>query len=188
MWEIRAARGEDASELGAVAREIFYDTFGPSNSVSDMEIYCSEEFTPEVLAGVIADPDTRILLAMHEGRIVGYAQIRHSEAPACVPGGPAIEMKRFYVLKAWHGTGLAGELLNAVNAKARAEGAEWLWLNVWEHNLRAIRFYEKCGFDTVGECPYVLGTDIQRDFIMAAPIDDLDRIFNEKIARTRQRS
>ncbi|MEO5930415.1 MAG: GNAT family N-acetyltransferase [Candidatus Kapaibacterium sp.] len=170
MWEIRAAREEDAPELSRVAQEIFHDTFGPSNSASDMELYCSEEFTPEVLAGVITDPDTRVLLATHDENIVAYAQLRHSETPACVPGGPAIEMKRFYVLKKWHGLGLAGKLLNAVNRKALAEGAKWLWLNVWEHNLRAIRFYEKCGFNTVGECPYVLGTDLQRDYIMAAPL------------------
>ena len=52
-------------------------------------------------------------------------------------------------------------------ASARAHGADWLWLGVWEQNPRAIAFYQKHGFRTIGEQTFVLGTDRQRDLVMA---------------------
>ena len=45
-------------------------------------------------------------------------------------------------------------------------GRETLWLGVWEHNARAIRFYEKCGFRDAGSHPFLLGNDLQTDRIM----------------------
>jgi diamine N-acetyltransferase len=54
--------------------------------------------------------------------------------------------------------------------RARGVGAAALWLGVWEHNPRAIRFYEKHGFTTVGEQPFVLGKDPQRDLVMVRPL------------------
>jgi len=173
MWKIRTAREEDAEELSRVARDIFYDTFGASNSDADMELYCSQEFTPAAIATLITDPQTHMLLATHDGRIIGYAQVRRGEAPTGVPGCPAIELKRFYIAKAWHGAGLARALMSAVADRSLEDGMEGLWLGVWEHNLRAIRFYRKCGFNVVGELPYILGTDLQRDFVMASLIRDL---------------
>jgi ribosomal protein S18 acetylase RimI-like enzyme len=42
-----------------------------------------------------------------------------------------------------------------------------VWLDVWERNTRAIEFYEKQGFTIVGEQDFVLGSDVQRDLLMA---------------------
>jgi ribosomal protein S18 acetylase RimI-like enzyme len=45
-----------------------------------------------------------------------------------------------------------------------------VWLGVWEHNPRAIAFYKKYGFISVGEHPFPLGGDLQRDIVMAKPL------------------
>ena len=42
-----------------------------------------------------------------------------------------------------------------------------MWLGVWQRNPRAVRFYEKCGFRRVAEATFVLGTDVQTDWVMA---------------------
>ena len=39
-----------------------------------------------------------------------------------------------------------------------------------ERNPRAISFYEKGGFRTVGSHTFLLGTDEQRDIVMARPL------------------
>jgi diamine N-acetyltransferase len=45
-----------------------------------------------------------------------------------------------------------------------------VWLGVWERNPRAMAFYKKFGFGEVGEHVFPLGTDPQRDVIMARPV------------------
>ena len=169
-WEIRAARTEDAAQLSELAERIFRDTFGEFNTAADMNIYCAEAFTPAAMIGEINDPHTDILIALHGNRPAAYAHLHRGTAPPMVHGGRPVELKRFYVEAQWHGSGLARELMQRVITLALEHGAETLWLGVWERNPRAIRFYHKYGFSEVGEQPFMLGTDLQRDLIMARPL------------------
>ena len=60
--------------------------------------------------------------------------------------------------------------MRAVEAMAQREGHDDVWLAVWEHNARAIRFYEKHGFARVGEQLFRLGADTQTDWLMARAV------------------
>jgi ribosomal protein S18 acetylase RimI-like enzyme len=42
----------------------------------------------------------------------------------------------------------------------------YIWLGVWEHNPKAISFYEKNGFTVFGQKVFQMGEDQQRDFMM----------------------
>lgn len=54
------------------------------------------------------------------------------------------------VSPALQGRGLARRLLDALVAQARAEGAQWLWLEVRPSNQRARDVYRRYGFEEVG--------------------------------------
>ncbi|HSU51405.1 MAG TPA: GNAT family N-acetyltransferase, partial [Segetibacter sp.] len=41
-----------------------------------------------------------------------------------------------------------------------------IFLGVWEHNKKAISFYEKLGFKKFGEHLFMLGKDAQTDWLM----------------------
>jgi ribosomal protein S18 acetylase RimI-like enzyme len=56
--------------------------------------------------------------------------------------------------------------MRACLEEARKMGHATIWLGVWEKNERAIRFYDKWGFRKIGEKQFVLGRDVQTDFIM----------------------
>lgn len=43
---------------------------------------------------------------------------------------------------------------------------EIMWLGVWEENFNAQRVYEKLGYRRVGKHDFVIGGDVQTDFIM----------------------
>ena len=49
---------------------------------------------------------------------------------------------------------------------ARQKGKQWIWLGVWEHNHRAITFYEKMGFTIFDRHIFLLGQDVQYDWWM----------------------
>jgi GNAT superfamily N-acetyltransferase len=184
MWEIRPANAGDAAQLSQIAQEIFYDTFGPFNRKSDMDLYCGEAFSQAALAATLADPDIETIVAAGEHGLIAYTQLQRSPAPEEVSGSGPIEVMRFYIQRAWHGAGLARELMRSVAARSVELGCGTVWLGVWEHNPRAIRFYEKCGFAIVGAHPFLLGTDLQRDLLMAAPIDVLRKNLDSTIPRT----
>ena len=172
MWEIRAATRNEAARLGEVAERIFRDTFAPFNTEADMDMYCAEEMSETTFASAIADPLSEILVAVEGEEIVAYAHLHRSPSPAA-PDDEAIELKRFYVLRDRHGSGLARDLMRAVAERAAELGATTLWLGVWERNERAIAFYRKLGFEEAGELRFILGTDLQRDLLMTVPMATL---------------
>lgn len=178
MTSIRNASSADTARLSRLAAATFRDTFEAENTSEDMERYLAEAFTPERQAAEISDPDSTILVAEHHVssdnvEFVGYAHLVSGSTPEAVEGPVPLELKRLYVARAWHGRGVAQALMNAVLDAARARGAKTLWLGVWERNPRAAAFYEKYGFTRVGEHSFVLGSDVQTDWVLARPIEDV---------------
>ena len=57
-------------------------------------------------------------------------------------------------------------LYNKAIELARAMQLKYVWLGVWEENVRAIRFYEKNGFKTFDKHVFRLGSDEQTDIMM----------------------
>ena len=43
---------------------------------------------------------------------------------------------------------------------------KYIWLGVWEKNEKAIHFYKKNGFYKIGSHSFVMGEDVQTDYIM----------------------
>ena len=164
---VRTATLADAGRLSRLAAATFRETFEGENTPEDMARYVAESFGPERQAAEIGDPAGTVLLAEHDAELVGYAHLTSGPAPAAVEGAAPLELKRLYVARTWHGQGVAQALMNAVLDAARARGAETLWLGVWERNPRAVAFYGKYGFARVGERTFVLGTDLQTDWILA---------------------
>ncbi len=166
----RPARAQDAEALSAFAARTFHATYAPHDSPEDLAAYAAASFTVEVQAAEIADPALSTLLVEVQGELAGYAQLRAGPAPAGVPGERPLEVARFYVDARWQGTGLAVRLMDEVAARAAAEGHDALWLGVFRENARAIAFYLRRGFRVVGAQPFVLGSKVEEDDVMALPI------------------
>ena len=49
-------------------------------------------------------------------------------------------------------------------------GCDVVWLDVWEHNPRAIAFYRKWGFEQVGTQTFQLGEDVQNDWLIVRSV------------------
>jgi ribosomal protein S18 acetylase RimI-like enzyme len=45
-----------------------------------------------------------------------------------------------------------------------------MWLGVWERNPRAIAFYLKTGFVSVGSHVFMVGSDPQTDLVLVSPL------------------
>ena len=75
-------------------------------------------------------------------------------------------MARFYVDASLHGRGAAQDLMAAVLGQALAAGHDGVWLQVWERNARAIRFYAKAGFADAGEATFRVGEQVDLDRLL----------------------
>lgn len=164
--EIRKAVPADAGPLSELARETFCHTFSEANTLSDMELYVTNNFSVEKQLTEINDPQRWIEMAWVNQVHVGYYQILNGQTDPSVTGKKPLELVRLYVQTAWHGKGVAAALLSKALGTAAENGFLTVWLGVWEENHRARKFYRKNGFRAVGSHIFTLGTDEQTDLIM----------------------
>lgn len=167
-FTIRTATPADAAILADFAARSFHDTFAAHNSQADMDAYLPTTFSPAIQRAEIEAENIETLLveAGTPPRCAGFAQIVFNQPSPFVTAPSPIEVKRFYVGRDHHGGGMAGALMAEILRHAEPGGAT-IWLGVWEHNARAIRFYQRHGFVAAGEQSFMLGKDVQRDVVMA---------------------
>ena len=164
--ELRKADLTDLPELLALARTSFVQAFTAGNKPENVQAYLAEAFTEDKLTKEIQETASTFIVASLAGKLVGYTKLNLSAAQADVQDPASVEVARLYTLEEVWGTGLGQVLLDAAIAFGRQEGKTWLWLGVWEHNARAIRFYEKNGLRIFGSHPFPFGDEIQTDWLM----------------------
>ena len=170
MVTVRRAIPGDEHVLAELALRIFLDTFGPQNDPDDIRIHAARSYGPEIQLRELTDPSLTYFIAEVDSLPVGFAMIGEADSPSCMELDRPIELFRFYVDKAWHGKGIAVPLMDAAYEEARRRGGRTICLSVWEKNPRAIRFYEKMGYRTAGTHPYILGNDVQTDWVMTREV------------------
>jgi diamine N-acetyltransferase len=166
-----AANDDDAGILAALGERLFREAFGAMNDPEDLRRFLTETYSPALQLDELRDSNRAAWVAEVSGRPAGYALLRRGAAPACVVARRPAEVQRIYADRVWHGRGVGKSLMGACVEQSRAWGRDVLWLGVWERNPRAIAFYEKWGFRRVGEQRFVVGTDSQRDHVMALRLD-----------------
>lgn len=171
---LRRATVADAERLAAFAAACFHASYAAQNTPEDMAAYLASAFTVGKTRTELADPRVTVLVAEQAGgALAAYAIVaRHDDAPACVTGPAPVELRRFYVTHARHGTGLAAHFMAATLDAARAHGGATLWCTVWQRNPRALRFYGKHRFVAVGTAVFPLGADLQDDWVLVRDLRD----------------
>lgn len=167
---LRLASAQDNRLLADLGARTFRDTFGPDNTPEDMAAYSSAAFSHRQQAAELAEAGTVFLIAEAGGETVGYARMKQGPAPECIAGARPTEIVRLYAVKAWIGRGVGAALMRGCLVQAQQQGCDIIWLDVWEKNERAIAFYRAWGFVDVGTQPFVLGSDVQHDLLMARPV------------------
>lgn len=163
---IRKADANDAALIAQLSRETFYDSFAKHNTAENMEKFMREQFAVHTLMDEVEQPQNIFLLAFLGKDIAGYVKLVEGEIRTGEENFDAIEIARIYTTTALNGKGIGSHLMQACIDLAIEIKKELIWLGVWEHNLAAIRFYKRWGFEIFGSHEFVLGDDHQNDWLM----------------------
>ena len=163
---IRKLTVQDVAELQRISVKTFVDAFGAVNTSEDMELYVSSTFSTERLTEELSNSLLHYYFTEVNGEIVAYMKLNLGDTNEKGITNPSVELERIYVLASAQGKAVGQALLDFAKQLATDQNANYLWLGVWERNPGAIRFYERNGFQKFGEHPFILGKDIQNDFLM----------------------
>ncbi len=136
-----------------------------------MRMYIEKAFSDEQMSKEISNPNSQFYLAETGGEVIGYLKVNFKDSQTELKDSGDMEIERIYVLKKFYGKKAAQSLLEKAIEIASQRVINYAWLGVWEHNLRAINFYKKNGFEEFGKHSFMLGADEQTDLLMKLPIN-----------------
>jgi diamine N-acetyltransferase len=160
----RTATAADVETIDRIFRTSFCDTFAHLYRTEDLDAFL-RKFTRDAWLGEIEDPAYVFRIAEDDGQPAGFLKLGPLSLPV-EPTGEAIELRQLYVLKDWHGVGIARGLTDWFLAEARERGAKEIYLTVYTDNHRARRFYERYGFEVIAPYAFMVGEQADEDLIM----------------------
>ncbi|REC78446.1 GNAT family N-acetyltransferase [Chryseobacterium elymi] len=168
---INKAGIRDLETIQNIGRQTFSETFAESNSEEAMKTYLEESFSTEKVNSELTNPNSHFFIAWEEDIPVGYLKLNSGEAQTELKDETSLEIERIYVKKSHHGQKVGQLLYDQALETARSLNKSYLWLGVWEENLRALQFYRKNGFEEFGTHTFRLGNDDQTDLMMKKMLD-----------------
>ncbi len=156
----------DIDKLQKIGRQTFYETFSESNTEENMKSYLENGFSTDKIKAELSDENAEFYFAKIDEKVIGYLKLNFGQSQTELKDDKALEIERIYVLKEFHGKKVGQILYNKATEIAKHKNADYVWLGVWEENLKAINFYKKNGFLEFDRHIFKLGEDEQTDIMM----------------------
>jgi ribosomal protein S18 acetylase RimI-like enzyme len=157
---------EDIGKIKYVGEKTFYETFSDQNTEEDMHNYLKENFSYEKIESEVKNDSSRFYIAESNREVAAYMKINFDKAQTEVGHENTLEVQRIYALKEYQGKHIGKSLIEKAIELGKENNINYIWLGVWEHNLSAIKFYEKQGFKKFDTHVFRLGDDEQIDNLM----------------------
>ena len=163
---IRPVMATDLGTLQKIGRQTFFETFSATNTRENMAKYLDGDFAMEKLATQLRNDGSSFYFAELNGEAIGYLKLNTGQSQTEPQDDEALEIERIYVLQAYQGRKVGQMLYEKALQVAEQKNVPYIWLGVWEQNLRAIRFYQKNGFTEFNKHVFRLGDAEQTDIMM----------------------
>jgi ribosomal protein S18 acetylase RimI-like enzyme len=169
--EVQRVQKADLLSLQEISRQTFFDTFADVNTPADMRQYLEENLSLEQLSKEWSHPATQFYMVKQHDEVLAYLKINEADAQTERREEASLEIERIYVRQADQGKGIGQFLLEFAIQITNDKKLKVIWLGVWEHNLKAIHFYQKNNFQFFGKHSFFLGQDEQTDLLMELRLD-----------------
>lgn len=131
-----------------------------------MTSYLCTAFNAKTLQAELDNPYSEFYFLYYNNNLAGYFKINELAAQTDIFDAKSLEIQRLYIIKQYQNMGLGKYLMDCIADIAVKKSKLYIWLGVWEKNVKAIEFYEKNGFYKFSTHLFYMGADAQTDFIM----------------------
>ncbi len=166
---------DDLDALVNISQRTFLETFGMNYNPKDLNEYMETRLSRHALGNELADVKNVFFSVWDENAdaLTGYIKIipqsrkflEDLEEQHIEPQNSTY-LERFYLLKSFHGKGIAQKAMQATLdwIKSNTE-SDAIHLTVFTENPRAYTFYQRFGFEHVGNTVYMVGYHPDTEFV-----------------------
>ena len=167
-FKITVADRRHARALAQIGAATFLEAFVTEIDGEAIINHCETQHSVQTYEKYLSARASSAWIARYAetGVPIGYALNCKPELEDVTPQHGDIELKRIYVFSRFHASGAGRALMDASIEHARGLGAPRLLLGTYEGNHRAVAFYKKYGFETIGARRFFVGGVYYDDIIM----------------------
>lgn len=166
---IRKAKHSDACNLTVLKQQVWIATYATEGIRNEFSEYVLNAFTVKHSEQAIEDKHRAILIAEQDNHLIACVEIDdHASCPNKSINAPEITV--LYVLERFCGQAIGKQLLDAALQQLKAKNQDTCWLTVFHGNERAIRFYEKNDFKSMGTTFFEMDGNQYENLIMVRRI------------------
>jgi len=157
--KIELAGPSDAAIISLLGRITFSETFGHlfHHKGEDLQQNLHTTFSVDKIKSSLQKPNNIFWLAYVDALPVGYAKLKIASPSTFLDEPNVGQLQKIYVLKDFLAMKIGSNLQDTLLEKAQQLGIKKIWLSVLKANDRAIQFYLKNGFVTLGGHEFEIG-------------------------------
>lgn len=160
-----------AVAIAAIGKTSFRQAFGHLfHSKTELFEYLEYTYHPVKLAKSLRKGNNVYFLALLDSKPVGFTKAKINSLNDNIESVAQMELQKIYVLPEYHGSGVGSVLMNEVKRLAWDIHPDYLWLDTYITNEKAIRFYERNGFEIIGKHFFTIGLQTFGYHAMAWPV------------------
>ena len=156
MISFKSLTPADATLLAKIGGISLIESHGHSSPKEVMQAYVNKSFSEDACRAELTNNSNIFFAVYYNNQTAGYSKIIYNTPHPVISLGPVTKLERLYLLKEFYDLKLGHQMLQQAFEDSKAAGDKGMWLEVWKGNERAVRFYEKQGFRTVGNTRFRL--------------------------------
>ena len=157
---IRKATASDAEYIALLGRITFTETFGQLfRDKQDLLNYLNATFSVSKIRKSLTKPENVYWIAFAQELPMGYAKLKLDSTSEFIALPKSCQLQKIYVLKDFLAMRVGSKLQYQVLQMAKEKGSSVIWLSVLNENNRAISFYNRNGFEAIGQHDFQIGKE-----------------------------
>ncbi|MEH6765105.1 MAG: GNAT family N-acetyltransferase [Aequorivita antarctica] len=159
------AKLSDSLRISILMKTVYIQTYAVDGITFEFANFITKRFSPEHIENIIKENPNRLIIAFQDENPIGVAEIIYnSNCPIRKIAVP--ELSKLYVLERFYGTGIGYRLMKEVEREVCKNGFTQLNLEVYIKNIRALAFYERQGYVSIGNVNFPMEFNTYENFIM----------------------
>jgi diamine N-acetyltransferase len=147
------ANSTDSLRISVLLKTVYIQTYATEGITFEFANFLTQRFSVEHIEATIIQNTSQLLIAYYNQNPIAVAEIIYDKT-CPINNIVAPELSKLYVLERFYGKGVGHGLINKVESFVQNSGHKHLWLEVYSQNVRAIKFYEREGYISIGKVDF----------------------------------
>ncbi|QGU94004.1 GNAT family N-acetyltransferase [Clostridium bovifaecis] len=155
--ELKIVKGEPkhSEHISYLGKTTFRETFGYLFNPKTLDNYLETTFNSKKIKKSIEQSKNHFLIVYLDNEPIGYAKIKEDSTYEGIDSSKnQLQLQKIYLLSSYHRLGIGTIMMECCKDIFNKFSPITVWLDVHEDNIKAINYYEKCGFKKIGKYYY----------------------------------